>query len=327
MSDADGGTAVGRPEADGDLARTGRGGERLPGALTPADGPGSALPSERHLPSSAARAMSRWPERLIGEPKQRVKVRIGQLLSKPVLGTLVSSASGNRIRNRGVVIDTSPPAFTSIVKAQLAFGIYESAEIRFIRKYLRGRSRVLELGASLGVTAAHILDVAAPGAEVVCVEANPYLMAALRTTTAIAAQRVGATARTIHGAVPPNPNVGSGAVVLTLGGSHLDSRVGLAGVGDPGRQLRIPAVDLAEVVRNWTDYALVCDIEGAEAALILSAQPVLTGASRLVIELHDTAYGGAAVTVADLRKALLSMGFLLVAEKGRVLVLDGPEPG
>jgi FkbM family methyltransferase len=271
--------------------------------------------------------MRRRLEVLIGEPKQRAKVCIGQLLSRPVLGAVISSASGNRIRNRGVVIDTSPPAFTSIVKAQLAFGIYESAEIRFIRKYLRGCSRVLELGASLGVTAAHILDVAASGAEVVCVEANPHLLAALQTTTAISAQRVGATVRTIHGAVPPDPRAGSQPVVLTLGGSHLGSRVGLGGVGDPRRQMRIPAVDLTEVVRNWTDYALVCDIEGAEAALILSAQPVLTGASRLVIELHDTAYGGTTVTVADLRKALLSMGFLLVAEKGRVLVLDGPELG
>lgn len=108
--------------------------------------------------------------------------------------------------------------------------------------------------------------------------------------------------------------------MLTLG----SSRIGSAGAADPERQLRVPAVDLAEVVRGWTDHALVCDIEGAEAALILSAQPVLTGASRLVIELHETVYEGAAVTVADLREVLLHMGFLTVEEKGRVLVLDGP---
>lgn len=271
--------------------------------------------------------MSRWPEGLTGEPWRRAKVRMGHLLSNPILGALVSSASRNRIRNRGLIIDTSPPAFTTGVKAQLAFGIYESAEIRFIRKYLSGYSRVLELGASLGVTAAHILDVVAPGAEVVCVEANPDLLMALQATTATAAERTGARVTTIHGAVPPDPpdpNVRSPAVVLTLGRSHLGSRVSSAGAGDPGRQVRVPAVDLAEVVAGWTDYALVCDIEGAEAALILSAQPVLTGASRLVIELHETTYEGAAVTVADLREAMVNMGFLLVAENGRVLVLDGP---
>lgn len=266
--------------------------------------------------------MSRWPEALIGETGRRSKVRIGKFLSNPFLGVLISSASRNRIRNKGVIIDTSPREFTEVVKAQLAFGIYESAEIRFIRKYLRGRSRVLELGASLGVTGAHILDVVAPGAEVVCVEANPNLMATLQATTATAAERTGAKVITIHGAVPPDPDVRSASVTLTLGSSHLGSRIGSA--ADPGRQLRVPAVELAEVVRGWADYALVCDIEGAEAALILSAQPVLTGASRLVIELHETAYGGAAVTVADLKNSLLSMGFLPIEERGRVLVLDGP---
>jgi FkbM family methyltransferase len=268
--------------------------------------------------------MSRWPEVLTGEPGRRAKVRVGQLLSNPVLGALISSASRNRIRNRGVVIDTSAPAFTAVAKARLAFGIYESAEIRFIRKYLSGCSRVLELGASLGVSTAHILDVVAPGAEVVCVEANPDLLPAWRSTTAAGAARSGAKVTMIHGAVPSDPHLRSPAVVLTLGPSHLGSRVGSAGAGKQGRQVRVPVIDLAEVVRGWTDYALVCDIEGAEAALILPAQPVLTGASRLVIELHETVYEGAAVTVADLREALLDMGFRPVEENGRVLVLDGP---
>jgi len=268
--------------------------------------------------------MSRWPERLIREPRRNAKIRVARLLANPLLGALISSACRNRIRNSGVVIDTSDPAFTAVVKAQLAFGIYESAEIRFIRKYLRGCTRVLELGASLGVTTSHIIDVMAPGAQVVCVEANPNLLGVLQATVATAARTTGAEITTIHGAIPPDSRVQSSTVVLTLGSSHLGSRAESGGAGDARRQLHVPAIDLDEVVQGWTGYALVCDIEGAEAALILSAQPVLTGASRLVIELHETSYRGVAVSVADLREALLNMGFLLVEEKGRVLVLDGP---
>src|ERR1039457_6072784 len=264
--------------------------------------------------------MMRWPQRLM----RYAKPLLAKFMCSSAIGALIASFLQNPIRNRGIVIDTSPSAFTSVVKAQLAFGIYESAEIRFIRKYLKGYSRVLELGASLGVTAAHILDVVAPGAEVVCVEANPNLLATLRATTATAAEKTRAKVRIIHGAVHPDPHVRSPTVALTLGQSHLASRVGSAGPSDPGQQLRVPTIDLAEVARDWTDYALVCDIEGAEAGLILSAQPVLTGASRLVIELHETANAGAAVTVADLRKALLSMGFIPIEERGGVLVLDGP---
>ena len=268
--------------------------------------------------------MSHSLEGRIVEPVRHIKVRLGQALSNPVLGSVISFASRNRIRSKGVVIDTSLPAYTSVIKARLAFGIYESAEIRFIRKYLRGCSRVLELGASLGVTTAHILDVVAPGAEVVCVEANPNLLAALQATTAAPAKRAGAQVKTIHGAVPPDPHIPSATVLLTLGSSHLGSQVRPDGAADPERHMRVPTVDLTEVAREWVNYALVCDIEGAEAALIKSAQPVLTAASRLIIELHDTAYKGAIVTVADMREVLLSMGFALVAEKGRVLVLDGP---
>jgi SAM-dependent methyltransferase len=269
--------------------------------------------------------MSRRPERPPGNPWRRVKVLAGQVLSSPVLGDLIAFACRNQIRNRGVVIDTSYSAFTSVAKAQLAFGIYESAEIRFIRGYLRGWSRVLELGSSLGVTAAHILDVVAPGGEVVCVEANLDLLPALRAATEAAAERAGVTVRTLYGAVPTDPDAGSPAVWLTIGRSHLGSRVSPAGAAAAvERQLRVPAVDLAAVICGWTRYALVCDIEGAEAALIFAAHPALTGASRLVIELHDTTYLGAAVTVADLRQALLDLGFLPVQERGRVLVLDGP---
>ena len=105
--------------------------------------------------------MMRWPQRLM----RYAKPLLAKFMCSSAIGALIASFLRNRIRNRGIVIDTSPSAFTSVVKAQLAFGIYESAEIRFIRKYLKGYSRVLELGASLGVTAAHILDVVAPGAE------------------------------------------------------------------------------------------------------------------------------------------------------------------
>jgi FkbM family methyltransferase len=288
--------------------------------------------------------MRRRPKGLTGQTARRAKLWVARWLSSPLLGALISVLLRNRIKNMGVVIDTSHPAFTPTVKAQLAFGIYEGAEIRFIRRYLRGCSRVLELGSSLGVSSAHILDVAEPGAEVICVEANPNLLPALRATTTTAARRAAAKVTVIHGAVPPSPHERSSSVVLTLGRSHVGSRVGpvdaasqdggtpdvgtpdaaTPGAGDQVRQLRVPAVDLAEAVRDWTDYALVCDIEGAEAALILAADPSLTGASRLVIELHETAYEGAPVTVADLREALLDMGFLLAEENGRVLVLYGP---
>jgi len=270
--------------------------------------------------------MSCQPGGFIRKSRQVSKVRIGHALSNPLLGSVISHVCRNRIRNKGVIIDTSAPGFTSVDKAKLAFGIYEGAEIRFIREHLKGCIKVLELGASLGVTAAHILDVAAPGAELVCIEANPNVLATLRDTTAAAAEKAGATVRIIHGAVSPDPADRSQQVALTLGRSHLGSQAGAAHDTPPRRQLVVPAVDLAEVIQDWTEYSLVCDIEGAEAGLILTAEPVLTGASRLVIELHETVYRRKPVSVADLKNALLKIGFSPVAENGRVMVLNGPDP-
>ena len=74
--------------------------------------------------------MSRWPEALICEPVRHAKPLVGQLLSSPALGVLISSATRNRIRNKGVRIDTSPAAFTAAVKAQLAFGKIGRASCR-----------------------------------------------------------------------------------------------------------------------------------------------------------------------------------------------------
>lgn len=255
------------------------------------------------------------------------KVRLAGLLSLPPVGAFIGCVCRDRIRNRGIIIDTSPSEFSPRVKARLAFGIYESAEIRFIRRYLRGSRHVLELGASLGVSTSHILDVAAPGAEVVCVEANPDLLGTLRATTVAAAARGGAQVRTIHGAVPADPDSCAEPVVITLGASHLGSRVNPSGepparIGKRQREIHVRPVDLAAEIQGWIDYALVCDIEGAEAAWILTANPVWASASRLVIELHDGEYKGAPVTASDLKDALLKMGFKILDERGRVLALE-----
>jgi hypothetical protein len=53
------------------------------------------------------------------------------------------------------------------------WGAYESAETRMILGLLRGSTAVVELGSSLGITAAHVATLMAPNGHLVCVEANP----------------------------------------------------------------------------------------------------------------------------------------------------------
>src|SRR3569623_3111351 len=76
-------------------------------------------------------------------------------LTHPLVGKSLGMLFSDRIPCRGVRVDTRANV-TDEVKAKLLWGIYESAEIRFIQQYLRPDLDEEELGSSLGVVARHI---------------------------------------------------------------------------------------------------------------------------------------------------------------------------
>lgn len=250
-----------------------------------------------------------------------IKVGVARALSSPVVGLGVGFLSKDRVRSMGVPIDTSPEGFTPSVKAQLFFSIYESAEIRFIRKYLRGASWVIELGSSLGVTASHILDVKASDGLLCCVEANPLLLETLRVTVAAAERRTGKKATVVHGAVGGDAAASDGQVCLRVGRSSLSSR--LADRGQPaGPEIAVPAISLSSLVQGWDDYALVSDTEGAEAWMVDDDSGALRGASIMVIEVHDSSTHRRTVRAEQTVETLTSAhGFTLLDRNGRVVVL------
>lgn len=222
------------------------------------------------------------------------------------------------------MIDTSRKEFTPSIKGQIFFGVYEGAEIRFIRKYLRGVSHVVELGASLGVTSAHILDVLAPGGKLTCVEANPMLLDALRATVSTAQRKTGREATVVYGAVSATQDGDTdGQAVLAVTSSTLDSRIQEAINPDLAVQtVIVPKVTLPSLIQGLADYALVADIEGAEAAIIAGEPEALSRASRVVIELHATRYRGRAISIGDMTASLVNVhGFRVLEQRGRVLAL------
>src|ERR1019366_3942812 len=116
--------------------------------------------------------------------------------------------------------DTRSNDFNPQVRAQMFWGLYESAETRLIRNYLRGSKHLVELGSSLGVTAAHVAAVMAPGGHLTCVEANPRLLPGLRDRTStkrFADVRVDV----VHAAVTDH----CGTATLTVAGHTVGSRL------------------------------------------------------------------------------------------------------
>lgn len=237
----------------------------------------------------------------------QAKLVLARALSSRAVGEVVRLVCRNRIRNRGLAFDCTGWDPRSV--GRVAFGVHESAEIRFIRKYLRDTASAIELGGNVGVAGSHLLSVMAPSGSLISVEANPHLMPALRKTLEV--HRCGRTVQVIHAAIASDAEA-----FLRVSDDDLSSQLDEAGT-------KVPAIKLAEVaaLAPSGEYVLLSDIEGAEATFI-SDPDALRRCSKMVIELHTSTHYGVLWSVEALLAALLAQGFHLVDRHGNVCVLE-----
>ncbi|MGH3401405.1 MAG: FkbM family methyltransferase [Streptosporangiaceae bacterium] len=243
-----------------------------------------------------------------------LKLAAAKILAGNSAGKLIGAVTGKRIRHHGLWFDTRSEIFSPRVRAQMFWGIYESAETRAIAALLCGSRTVIELGSSLGVTSAHIAAQLGPDGRLICVEANPHLVAGLRER--VTQHRRSATVDVLHAAIAGH----CGEAFLRLGKQTTGSR--LAVDSRPG--VAVPTLTLRELVRRTgvTDFDLVADIEGAEVAFLQLDPGALDRCGRIVIELHDTNAAGRPVSVADLLDAAQAAGFSVVSRRGPVVGLS-----
>jgi FkbM family methyltransferase len=227
----------------------------------------------------------------------------------------------DKIPSGRCVIDTSDPIVTPWVRSLIFWGFYESAELRLVEKYLPATLDVVELGASLGVVSAHIGRRLESGRQLISVEANPALVASLRANIASNAPQVRASVH--NNAVfsgPDRPEF----VELAFGDSNLAAWIRQP--GDGAQSCRIRTATLSELLaaHGIGPYALVTDIEGAEAGLLLSEREALASCKLLIAELHDTEWLGRKFSVQDLvRLAIDEVGFVLRDQYRNVFVFGG----
>lgn len=194
--------------------------------------------------------------------------------------------------------------------ASLFWGIYESAERRLIRRWLPPGLDVVELGSHLGAVAVTILDGQDAGRRLTCVESNPAILDTLEAN--LAAFRRSHDIEVLGAAIDYS---GQHDVQVVLRDTPQGGAIGLAegGVRAPTVRLRDLAIPRAD--RPW---ALVCDIEGGEAAMLLNDTEALSKCAVCIAELHDTTYRGVTYTPAGLA-ALFEARTAL-----RVSAHDGP---
>jgi hypothetical protein len=114
----------------------------------------------------------------------RAKVYLARALGSPQAGAAVALLTRNRVPHYGLRFLTADRVVSSQVKAELLFRMYESAEIRMIRRHFGSVSAgaILDLGASLGVASSHAMNMAPQIPRLLAVEPNPSLAPFLTRT-------------------------------------------------------------------------------------------------------------------------------------------------
>jgi FkbM family methyltransferase len=212
-----------------------------------------------------------------------------------------------------VLVDISHPSVSDQVRASLFFGMYEGAERRAVRRFLDEGLPTIELGASIGVVTCLI---AQRSPAVVAVEADARLLPVAKHNLWLNGLDC---VSLVHAAV----SYQAGNHARFLRGS--DTTTGRMWAGEAsGAGDYVPTVTLERLVNRFSfrRYALVCDIEGAEAALIThESQEVLDRCQSAILELHDTHYDGRAFTALQLGDIIGSRtGMRLVFSDGKVWV-------
>lgn len=274
-------------------------------------------------PPVARSGLRQW---IRGGVSQATKNRIGAVLCHPLVGQALATLSRDRIRSGSLTIRTAHPSISPRTKAQIFWGIYESAEIRFVQRHLRDDLDLLEVGSSLGVVSSHARSRLGAGARMVCVEANPDLIATIEAN--LSSNCPGRAFAVLNRALDyESPG---GTTRLRLWGDTSESHLGrLAHAADgasrAAREVEVPSATIASLVREngLRDYALISDVEGAEAGFVFADRAELDGCRQIIIELHDTEHAGRRLAWQDLLAELVGrFGFRVVDGFGPVQVLE-----
>ena len=189
---------------------------------------------------------------------------------------------------------------------------YEEPEANMVKLYLRPDTNVIELGGCLGVISALIRNQIGPRAMHVIVEANPDL-AAICEVNAKQNGEVGTT-EVVVAAIDYS---GAANVTFAVGDNAHVGHVSHLNEGE----LTTPTITLSNLARKIPEgpFALVCDIEGAEAKLFEAEKDILSRLSLLILETHLDIYSDGEATKNEIIKRIKGAGLVEIARSKGVI--------
>ncbi len=177
----------------------------------------------------------------------------------------------------GVRLENDPAVLTPPIAAAIRAGVYEIEEARQIPAIVQDGDRVLEIGAGIGFIST-LLARQPEVARIVAVEANPALIPVIRRTHALNGV---AGVEVVNAVLEPG---GDGRRDFYIRRDFWMSSLA-EGPNPYDSIVQVPVRDMNALLRDEAITLIVCDVEGAEAALFERAD--LTGVDRVYLEIHD----------------------------------------
>lgn len=231
---------------------------------------------------------------------RRIKIFLFNFFCNKLTGGIISNIFGDYIpdvRWRKFRFFIEKKYVNKKLIASIFFGFYESAEIRYIEKYLRKDIDVLELGGSIGIVSAHISSKLSKDQMLITVEANPYLINNVETN--IKRHKTdGLIFHVLNYAISYNVQ----HVRLNITSNNTETKV-IKNQEDTYSGIHVEAKTVSDILKKFyrNNFAIVCDIEGSEIEIFMNEHNGLKNCSQLFIELHKAFYNNRFYSISELK--------------------------
>ncbi len=199
---------------------------------------------------------------------------------------------------------------SDIQAAKIFFGIWESAEIRFCKRFINNNT-IIELGSSVGVTLG-LLSKFNSDCEVVCVEANPLNYEILLKLS----KEIPKNNNRYHfhnNAIYYKSDQVEFYITSTTGSSIFNN--------NSSKKISLRAITLSEIINIHCinkPYTLITDIEGSEADIFFNDSLALELCFQIICELEDIPN----FSIEQQLNRLNQLGFKVIEKYGNVFYLE-----
>lgn len=247
----------------------------------------------------------------ISKVRQNINAYIGHILINKYVGSVIKKLF-KFINYHGILINIKDAQVSPKIAAALLFGAYESAEIRFVKKYLNPDLPILELGSSLGIVGSIASRITNQG--VLGIEANANLFP-------FSEQLI--MSNKINNYKIINYALFNKSEVLKFR-IESDNTIGHITQSNNDGFIDVQGLSYEDILNHNkinTEYILISDVEGAEIFLIY--ENVLTKLCKLIfIELHNFNFNDRLFTVEDMKIKLEEQGYSVKARHGNCFVFE-----